>query len=121
MSKLEQEVKNAYADCWMDDWNKAEKIRNLDFRASKALPKEKAKDLFFKYVESYNAFAPELLDYLPDDSLIQIAREGSVCIYVSSPALQKLSVKQLNKLQQDLDAYELDYDEDNEEYRIWWD
>ncbi len=59
----------------------------------------------------YNEFKAELIDKLPADAKIQIAREGSVCLYVKTTTkLSKASLK----------ADELDEVEPGL-YRIWWD
>lgn len=118
---IEEEIKKAYADCWMDSFQEASKIRNLNFRASLSYPKEYCKELLNKYVKSYNAFTPDLLDHLPKDSCITIAREGSVCIYVNSETINKFSEKELKELIENLSADEFEYIKDLEEYRIWWD
>ena len=114
---IEQEVKIAYADCWMD-WDKSKNIRNLDFMASDYLTKDDAKHILSKYITGYNNFTPDLLDLLPDDSMVKIAREGSVCLYVVSEEL-KTSPKLQQLTQKALGADEFDYV--NDEFRIWWD
>ena len=59
----------------------------------------------------YNDFKAELIGKLPSDSKIQLGREGSVCIYVTTSSKpSKASLK----------ADELDMVEKNI-YRIWWD
>jgi len=59
----------------------------------------------------YNEFTPELIDKLPADAKIQIAREGSVCLYVKTTGkLNKASLK----------ADELDQVSPGN-WRIWWD
>jgi hypothetical protein len=59
----------------------------------------------------YNEFKAELIDKLPADSKIQIAREYSVCLYVkTNTKLSKASLK----------ADELD-NIGNGVYRVWWD
>jgi hypothetical protein len=61
--------------------------------------------------DGYNDFTPQLIDKLPADAKIQIAREGSVCLYVKTTTkLSKASLK----------ADELDQVEPGL-YRIWWD
>jgi hypothetical protein len=121
MNKIvDAEVKSAYSDCWMKDRKAASKLRNLDFRASEPVSKKEAIRIINKYVPEYNEFTSELLDFLPDDSEIGIAREGSVCIYVTSEELSDSPALQKN-LCKALEADEFDYDEDNDEWRIWWD
>lgn len=59
----------------------------------------------------YNEFKAELIDKLPSDAKIQIAREGSVCLYVkTSTKPSRLSLK----------ADEL-MEVEPGTYRIWWD
>ena len=59
----------------------------------------------------YNDFKAELIGKLPSDSKIQLGREGSVCMYVTTTSKpNKASLK----------ADELDMVEKNV-YRIWWD
>lgn len=59
----------------------------------------------------YNDFKAELIGKLPSDAKIQLAREGSVCLYVkTNTKISKASLK----------ADELDEIEPGL-YRIWWD
>jgi len=58
------------------------------------------------------------LDYLPDDSSVVIAREGSVCLYVVSEELNA-SPKLQQMLKRSLRADEFDCSDG--EFRIWWD
>lgn len=119
---IEKEVSKAYADCWgQKNFTETEYTRNLNFRASSPVSREEAFNLLEKYVPGgYNAFVPKMVNKLPIDSSITIAREGSVCLYVSSNELNK-SQELLDKLQKFLEADEFDYYEDKNEYRIWWD
>ena len=74
--------------------------------------KKEAMDIMKKALGGgYNEFRPELIDKLPADAKIQIAREGSVCLYVKTTGkLSKASLK----------ADELD-NIGNGVYRVWWD
>lgn len=101
---IEEEVKGAYSDCCG-----GEGFRNLNFRSSGYISKQEAIEILKKYVNRYNAFYPELLESLPKDSEICIAREGSVCIYV------KTNEEITNKMEAD------EFDKIDEGYRIWWD
>jgi hypothetical protein len=93
----------------------------LDFACSVLLPKHEAWDVLNKYVQSYNAFTPDLLDHLPEDSMVRIAREGSVCLYVRSNELNSFSEDELESLVfRDMGADECQYNNKGE-YRIWWD
>lgn len=59
----------------------------------------------------YNEFKAEIMDKLPTDSKIQIGREGSVCLYVTTNTkLSKTTFK----------ADEL-HEVSPGVYRIWWD
>jgi hypothetical protein len=123
MNKIvSEEVKRAYSDLWMDNHKEAYKIRSLGFRASEPVSKDETIRIFNKYVpRGYNEFCSELLENLPDDSKVTIAREGSVCIYVSSEELNNKSSKMQDLLYRVLQADEFHFNEDSGEYRIWWD
>jgi len=82
------EICKAYADCnriFKDRMN----LRNLDFRSSYSLTKEEAVIAMTRALScspserAYNAFKPELISRLPEASIISVAREGSVCLYVT--------------------------------------
>lgn len=61
--------------------------------------------------DGYNEFKAEIMDKLPTDSKIQIGREGSVCLYVTTNTkLSKTTFK----------ADEL-HEVSPGVYRIWWD
>lgn len=94
MAEVSKQVSEAYADCWdffpeRDGYGKAweavEKRRNLEFLATKWLPRDEAKWVLQQWVKGYNEFTPDLLDNLPPEALVRIAREGSVAIYVKLP------------------------------------
>ena len=95
MAAVSNEVAEAYADCWDyhpapgemfgPAWNAVEKRRNLDFLASRWLPKEDAKWIMEQWVKGYNEFSPDVIAKFPDEAQIRIAREGSVCLYVRLP------------------------------------
>lgn len=60
----------------------------------------------------YNEFKAELiLEHFSDDTLFQLAREGSVCMYVKGNDIPS---------KRDLQADEYDAQTDNT-IRIWWD
>lgn len=122
LSDIEQhpiynEVREAYADCGImeessdEAWGEFEKRRNLNYRASQAVDKQTAKALLEKAVVGYNGFTPDLLDHLPDDCEVTIAREGSVCLYVKG---DNLPVDDLTSI-----ADECNFK--NGELRLWWD
>ena len=59
----------------------------------------------------YNEFKAELIDKLPADAKIQIAREGSVCLYVKTttkPSKAALKADEISK-------------EEDGTFRVWWD
>ena len=91
MATVSAEVAEAYADCWdyyperdgwPAGWDRVEARRNLDFLATKWLPRDEAKWVMQQWVKGYNAFDPSLLDHLPAKAKVRIARAGSVAIYV---------------------------------------
>lgn len=108
--QVEREVSDAYADCWIGNTHAAMAKRNLDFRASNSVSQNLAFVLFDLYVGSYNDFIPDLILKFPSDSLITIAREGSVCIYVRGESLP-------TKEQVNADEFSVIGDET----RYWWD
>jgi hypothetical protein len=110
----------AYADCWISDFYRAEKVRDLDFRAPYSLSKSDVIEVMNFWFNRYNRFVPDLLEHLPADSSITIAREGSVCMYVESKELIKFSYSELEGLREKMKADELDriY---GSKIRIWWD
>lgn len=116
------EVRKAYIDCWgMQGLDQEEAMRlyhekfaherNLNFRASRSVPPKIAKRIMAKAIIGYNGWEPDLMDHIPDDCEVTIAREGSVCVYVRG----KLENQNL------LHANEIDADLVDDETRIWWD
>lgn len=104
--KILKEVTEAYGD--LNDL----KTRNLDFRASKFVPRDSAFQIIEKAIsKGYNEFRPSLIKKFGKDTKIQIAREGSVCLYVKGDNLP--SRKELNA-----DEYHSLSDGTT---RIWWD
>lgn len=98
--------------------------RDLAFKASSFVTVEEAVSILEEALcedvstpPSYNGFNPDLLMNLPKGSLVRIAREGSVCVYVKNT---KLSLKQMNKLSKEfMHIDEIDIVDDT--YRLWWD
>jgi hypothetical protein len=112
--QIEKEVALAYSDCHGDKpFEETEKTRNLSFRASAPVSRDEAVRIMEKYVPGYNAFSPSLLEHLPKDSQVTIAREGSVCVYVKSKT--KLSLVEGTKLLAD------EVDDVEGMTRLWWD
>lgn len=83
MTNVEEEVMAAYSDCNQDSYKYGSGERNLHFRASEQVSVEEAQRIMEKAIPGgYNAFKADLLDHLPTECKVQIAREYSVCIYV---------------------------------------
>lgn len=66
----------------------------------------------------YNEFEPKLLRKLPKDSMVTLAREYSVCVYVKLP--EGHIVKNISSLRRKMRADEISI-EDDKTIRIWWD
>lgn len=113
--KVFDEVTEAYADCWLPDdtpWPLQESRRNLHFRASAPVKLKVAHKILknvFPGAGGYNNFSPDLLLKLHADTMVTIAREGSVCLYVDR---KPPSVKTM-----DCD----ECDQQGKEWRLWWD
>ena len=105
-----QEVKQAYADCWMKRQQMGMKTRNLNFIASEFVSVEEAEKIMEKCIVYYNNFEPKLLKLLPKNSTVKIAREGSVALYVTC---NKKPVKKMkfDECRQVSTGY----------WRLWWD
>ncbi len=104
----------AFADCNLTDEREGYAKRNLAFRAPGPLDPIEAADVMREAVpHGYNEFHADLLALLPADAQVTIAREGSVCIYVSGELSKALA--------DTLKADEYDYDPTTGESRLWWD
>ncbi len=113
MNTVLEEVKTAFADCWMNDFRAAAALRSLHFKASESVAPDEAQMIARSALpEGYNAFAPELLNLFPADCRITFAREYSVCLYVT-PGASPLPAA--NRLGCD------EYDFDGGILRVWWD
>lgn len=109
--KVKSEVKTAYKDCWSTgDWSD----RNLNFHASEFVSKADAIAILNECLPDggYNEFEPSLLNLFSDNTLFQIAREYSVCLYV------KGDTKNVSKAALKADEMSLQKDGTT---RIWWD
>ena len=83
MTNVEEEVMAAYSDCNQESYEYGSGERNLHFRASEQVSVEEAQRIMEKAIPGgYNAFKADLLDHLPTECKVEIAREYSVCIYV---------------------------------------
>lgn len=118
------ETKEAYVDSDPKlDWSVASARRNLEFRASEKVSVDEAVNIMTKAlrlkspnIEGYNAFRPESLKKLPLGSEVTLAREGSVCVYVTLPEGVDVNLRQLATA---MDADECD--REGSQIRIWWD
>ena len=97
-----------------------EPTRQLDFRAVSPVSIAVAVNILSEALgveedeEGYNSFRPNMLRKLPKDSQVILAREGSVCVYVSG-----------NIVRNTVEADEHDYIENKyplrDVTRFWWD
>ena len=107
------EVKEAYADCWCRDNNEGYKRRNLNFKASEVVSPEEAKYILKGSIPyGYNEFNYKLLDLFPANTIVRIAREGSVCLYVEKqdemPTQEELKCNEADEVESGI-------------MRYWWD
>ena len=108
MKNILNEVMEAYCDSRLP-WSEAVNRRDLNFRASKSVSVLEAVKIMRKAVPNHNAFSPDLLTYLPIGARVTIAREGSVCLYVTR------ALKEIKAMGAD------EWNTDGNETRIWWD
>jgi len=116
-----KETKRAYCDSTME-WAKATKLRNLNFRASAPVPVNDAVEIMTEALglksetqEGYNNFAPALLRKLPEGSLVTLAREGSVCVYVTLPKGETFGRAAAGKMMAD------EFHATSDGFRLWYD
>jgi hypothetical protein len=105
-------VASTYADCRPDIMGEdhAYRTRKLMWRAARAVPRDAAKIILQRCIpEGYNAFEANLLDLLPADCQVEIAREYSVCIYVQK------ALKEIPDMLAD------EWHVEGDVTRIWWD
>lgn len=85
---------------------------NIRWKDVTLFSKAQAKNIMSQALpDGYNDFKPSLIDKLPSDAKIQIAREGSVCLYVTTKTKldrQSLKADELTTVSSGI-------------YRIWWD
>lgn len=123
---LKEEMYQVYADCHMDDFWKAEKIRNLNWR-SHPVSLEEAQEAFINACDGYNCFETEsvfvqLKSICADfDVTVSPAREGSPAIYLyaKNPEDANVLFSSLQKAQS-MHIDELDMDNATT-IRMWWD
>ena len=94
-----------------------EDTRQLDFRAVSPVDKKTAIKILKEAVPGYNAFTPNLLNSLPNDCQIFLAREGSVCIYVIGNILNTVRADECDLVEH---PYHFG-DNVREVTRFWWD
>lgn len=86
--------------------------RDLNFRDSNLLDRETAKEMMAKALGggNYNNFTPSIFDLFPANAQFQLAREGSVALYVKGgklPSARKVCADEKDKF--------------GEFTRYWWD
>jgi hypothetical protein len=85
--------------------------RCYDYRSDQWVSQEDAYEIMKKAVpKGYNDFKANIIMKFPDDTQFQLAREGSVCVYVRGNELPSKEYLEANE-----------YDNDGEVTRIWWD
>lgn len=79
-------------------WAYNEETRQLDFRAESVVTVDEAVEIMTEALEldaaedlGYGEFAPSLLRALPMGTMVLLAREGSVCVYVQVPEGEKFT------------------------------
>jgi hypothetical protein len=119
--KILNETKRAYADCQSQS-DAAYQKRNLNFRASKAVPSVDACEIMChalnckSHVSGYNEFRPSHLLQLPAMSEVWLAREGSVCVYAKIPEGESFDQDNADAMMADEFSVE-----PNGSIRLWWD
>lgn len=113
-----REVMEAYCDCGDLPFEQTVKRRNLNFRSSVWLTPEEAQKIMNVAVPNgYNAFEAQLIGALPGTVKVQIAREGSVCLYVDTTGARPDEMKAaLAVMQPDESDMEIE-----DIWRLWWD
>lgn len=116
------ETKKAYCDSTME-WEKAVKLRNLSYKASTPVSVNEAVAIMTKalgviapHENGYNDFCPAQLSLLPKGSMVTLAREGSVCVYVKIPKGERFT--ELDSRAMRADEFSVEPDGS---IRLWWD
>jgi hypothetical protein len=100
-----------------------EPTRNLNFKASSPVPIKDAVSIMATALEvkpnqcGYNEFRPNFLNKLPKGSKVTLAREGSVCVYVTLPKDAKFFEDDARATMK-VDEFHLQADGT---LRLWWD
>jgi hypothetical protein len=116
----------AYCDCN----NKfSYRERDLSFSASHFLSVEEAVSILEEAlskdentIPSYNNFVPGLLMNLPKGTLVKVAREGSVCVYVKNTGFSLEEMQSIASQFMEVDEVDISNVAPNSTvYRLWWD
>ena len=121
---VQKETLEAYADS-RDEANGYER-RNLAFKASHSVCVVDAMDIMKSACpHGYNEFTHKVLQYLPLDSGIILAREGSPCVYVLGPRFDQSPKLLADEFDFYPDEYVKDYGTPfkipGPVTRVWWD
>jgi hypothetical protein len=108
-NQIRAEVERAYCDARIP-WGQAKDRRQLMFKASMPVAKGEAIRIMRAMVPGgYNGFDADLLAMLPPQSRVTLAREYSVCVYVTPPVKPIAAMKAS------------EWDTKDGVTRIWWD
>jgi hypothetical protein len=110
-SLIKECIKEVVGDIFIEVYNEVRQAYKGDkftFKASHEVSRDEAYKIMKKIVPEYNDFKAEKILNLPEDSMIKIAREYSVCLYVRTS--QPISKKFAN---------EVDFKDGV--WRLWWD
>ncbi len=106
---VQDETERAYCDCRLP-FEEAKDIRQLMFKASAPVTKGRAMLIAAAAIpDGYNDFEAHLLAMLPPQSQVTLAREYSVCVYVTPPVKPIAAMKAS------------EWDTKDGVTRIWWD
>jgi len=121
LEAAKQEAREAYIDCWIDDFEKARYRRNLDYRSTQMSIND-CYEVTKQAVEEYNNYSTEHVFGIlkrkknMEGVKVCLAREGSVALYFSGTKKQMVSIKrEANKMGCD------ECDKDGNGIRMWWD
>jgi len=119
--KAKEEAREAYIDCWIDDFEKTRFRRNLDY-VSVPMSIDDCYEVTKQAVEEYNNYSTERVFGIlkrkknMEGAKVCLAREGSVALYFSGTEAQMTSIKgEANKMGCD------ECDKDGDGIRMWWD
>lgn len=123
---LKEEMYQVYADCHMDNFDKAASIRNLHWRSS-PVSLEEAHIAFVNACEGYNNFETDVVFIKLKkvcegyDVSVSPAREGSPAIYLYTKTTEDAkTIFDKLKRQRSMHIDELDFDTPTT-IRMWWD